>query len=66
MSVCSDEIKEFWDYLEFYPEEDEEGYDGIHDGGIKGIKNNAPEPAKKQFAEYQKKQTEARKNNIKL
>ncbi|MCI5592495.1 MAG: hypothetical protein PUG56_02020 [Ruminococcus sp.] len=37
----------FWDYLVFSPYEDELNYDGIHDGGIKGIKEDAPDWAKK-------------------
>jgi hypothetical protein len=39
----------FWDYLEFYPYKD---YDGVHDGGIKGISEKAPNEAKKSFREY--------------
>lgn len=66
MSLDFDDVKEFWHFLEFYPEEDEEGYDGVHDGGIKGIKDDAPDSAKKQFAEYQKKQVVAKENYIKL
>lgn len=66
MSLDFDDVKEFWDFLEFYPEEDEEGYDGVHGGGIKGIKDDAPDSAKKQFAEYQKKKAVAKENDIKL
>lgn len=47
-------VKDFWDYLEFYAEEDEDGYDGVHDGGIKGIKPDAPENAKKAYQEHLK------------
>lgn len=32
----------FDDYVEYYPYEDEPGYDGKHDGGIKGLKPGAP------------------------
>ena len=42
----------FWDYLIFYPDEDEEGFDGEHYGGIKGISNDAPDEAKKAFYQY--------------
>ena len=45
-------ILEFDEYLEFYPSSNEEGYDGIHDGGIKGLRDDAPESAKKAFQEY--------------
>lgn len=42
----------WWEYAIFYPEEDEPGYDGVHDGGIKGISDDAPDEAKKAFDEY--------------
>lgn len=61
-----DDVKAFWDYLDFYPEEDEEGFDGIHDGGIKGIRDDAPDEAKKAFAEYQEKKKAARQSETKL
>lgn len=41
-------------YAEFYPCYDEEGYDGEHDGGIKGLKEDAPEEAKREYLEYLK------------
>lgn len=44
----------WWDYAEFYPHSDEDGYDGQHDGGLKGIKENAPEDVKKAYEEYTK------------
>lgn len=53
MSLAWDEVKDFWDYLECYPFEGEPGYDGIHNGGIKGIAEDAPEQAKKAFVAYQ-------------
>lgn len=56
----------FWKYLEFYPCEDEEGYDGVHDGGIKGISEDAPESAKKAFEEYKKEIEIAESKGIKL
>lgn len=49
------EVKAFWDYLEYYAEEDEEDYDGIHSGGVKGIRADAPDSAKKAYKEYLKK-----------
>ena len=52
MSMSWDKVKEFWDYIEYYPEEDEPGFDGIHYGGIKGLNENAPDSAKKAFAKY--------------
>lgn len=47
-----EEVKEFWDYLEFYPEEDEEDFDGVHYGGIRGIKPDAPLEAMEAYQEY--------------
>ncbi len=55
----------FWNYLVFFPHEDEQGYDGIHDGGIKCIKDNAPEWAKKAYAEYLKEQVNLKEQNMK-
>jgi hypothetical protein len=46
------DAKSFWNYLEFYPESDEEGYDGEHDGGIKGIRDDAPKEAKEAYKKY--------------
>lgn len=40
------------DYVIMYPYDDEPDYDGIHDGGIKGLRDDAPEEAKKAFDEY--------------
>ena len=42
--------------LLFYPEEDEPNYDGIHNGGIKGISQDAPKAAKEAYNEYVKRQ----------
>lgn len=49
-------LMEISEYLEYYPYSDEEGYDGVHDGGLKGIKDNAPDWAKKIFYEATKKE----------
>lgn len=59
-------LKEFWKYIEFYPDEDEHDFDGVHYGGIKGISEDAPESAKKVFAEYQKEQERFVKQGIKV
>lgn len=42
------------DYAEFYPHEGEKGYDGEHDGGVKGLRDDAPEDVVRQFEEYKK------------
>ncbi len=57
-----EQVKDFWDYIEYYPDEDEEGFDGIHYGGIKGLVKNAPKKAKKAYKEFLEKQNQ----NIKL
>lgn len=59
-------VKDFWEYLEYYPDEDEPGFDGIHYGGIKGIAEDAPEPAKKAFEKYREEQAELAKRGIKI
>lgn len=66
MSIEWEEVKDFWEYLEYYPEEDEPGYDGIHDGGIKGISENAPQSVKEQYAVYAKKQEDATVQGVKI
>ena len=57
-------LKKFWSYLEFYPDIDEPDYDGEHDGGIKGIRVDAPQSAKSAFAEYMKILDEAREEGL--
>lgn len=60
--LTKEELDKFWDYLEFYPEEDEDGFDGVHYGGVKGIRDDAPDEAKRAFAAY----TAALASGIKL
>lgn len=60
-----DEVKPFWRYIEFYPESDEDSYDGIHDGGIKGLTDDAPDSAKEAFKKYLNKQAELKSQGIK-
>lgn len=66
MSLSYNAVDKFYDYLEFYPEEGEEGYDGVHDGGWKGLREGAPEEAKKQYEEYMDLQRRARNSGIYL
>jgi hypothetical protein len=40
-----DEKPIFGDCLEYYPDEYEEGFDGVHFGSIKGISEDAPDEA---------------------
>lgn len=61
-----EKVKDFWDFVEFYPDEDEEGFDGVHFGGIKGLRKNAPDSAKKAFEKYQVIEREAIKSGIKI
>ena len=44
---------------------EEDGYDGIHFGGIKGIRSDAPESAKKAYAEWVKSHYDEDGNVIK-
>ncbi|MCC8196256.1 MAG: hypothetical protein LIO49_05565 [Ruminococcus sp.] len=39
----------WWDYVIWYPCDDDPNYDGIHDGGIKGLRDDAPEEVKEEF-----------------
>ncbi len=61
-----EKLKKFWDYLEFYPDEDEPNFDGVHYGGIKGIKDDAPDDAKKAYTEYQEEKEKLVKQGMKL
>ena len=60
-----DLLMAFSDYCEYYPEVDEEGYDGIHDG-IKGLVPNAPEEAKVAYSKWLEFQKECAKKGIKV
>lgn len=66
MSVAIDQVDKFWDYLDYYPDEDEDGYDGIHNGGVKGLREDAPDDAKKQYLEYKQMKDSAEKELIKI
>lgn len=64
MSYPASFLKKFWQYLVFYPESDEPDYDGEHDGGIKDIREDAPESAKKAYAEFLEIEKKADENGI--
>ncbi|MCD8042453.1 MAG: hypothetical protein LUH10_05255 [Tannerellaceae bacterium] len=66
MSLQAGIFELFDKYIIFYPDEDEPDFDGVHYGGIKGTREDAPESAKKAFEEYQAELKEAEKNGIKL
>jgi len=66
MTISFDAVKDFDDYIETYTYEDEEGYDGVHDGGIKGLRSDAPESAVKAYEEYCRMMAEAEEQGIKL
>lgn len=53
---------EWLDYAVFYPAPGEPGFDGVHYGGVKGVKPDAPAWAKKKFEE----RAEAEKQGYKL
>ncbi len=60
--IAFNDVKDFWEYLIFYPYEDDEDYDGIHDGGIKGILEDAPNEAKQAFLQYKKRKQKLKKS----
>ena len=45
------------DYVEYYPCKGEDGYDGTHNGGVKGLSKDAPEDAVKHYNEYKEAQS---------
>ena len=45
----------WWKYADFYPYDDEPGYDGKHNGGLKGLKKDAPKEAVEEFEKYKRK-----------
>lgn len=59
-------FQSWMDYLEYYPDEGEEGFDGVHFGGIKGISPDAPEKEKAAFRLFQKEEAEAQQQGIRL
>ena len=61
MECFLDLIKDFKDYLEFYPDEDEE-----HLGEVKGISANAPQKAKDAYKKWEKIQNDAMAKGFKL
>lgn len=50
-------------WFEYYPDEDEEDYDGIHNGGVKGLKKNAPKDIRKLYSDIVKAEE---KDNTKI
>lgn len=56
----------WYEYAIYYPGSDEPEYDGIHDGGIKGIRDDAPEIAKKSFEKDMKAFKDAERRGEKL
>ncbi len=66
MSIPYEAVKDFWDYVEFYPGEGEPGFDGVHTDGIKGLTKDAPESARKAYAAYMRMEQEAKRAGIRL
>lgn len=69
MSLSPDMIElseKFSEYMEFYPDEDEPGFDGIHYGEFKCLSDDAPESARKAFEEYEKIMEDAKKAGRKI
>lgn len=61
-----DAVKGFIDYVEYYPMEDEKGYDGVHDGGFRGLRSDAPDSAVEAYAKYAAMQKDAEKAGVRL
>lgn len=61
-----DAVKDFIRYTEDYPSRGEPGFDGVHDGGIKGLKPGAPDSAVKAYKKYQKMMRKAEREGVKL
>ena len=61
-----DTVKDFIDYVEYYPNEDEPGFDGVHYGGMKGLKSGVPESAVTAWNNYIEMEKEAEAQGIKL
>ncbi|MBO5409480.1 MAG: hypothetical protein J6A61_08815 [Clostridia bacterium] len=53
-------------YIVCYPCSDEEGFDGIHDGGWKGVRDDAPDEAKQAFQKFLEEEKENLKNHVKV
>ncbi len=66
MAVSSVLLAQFAQYMECYPYFDEPGYDGIHNGGWKCLKKNAPKKAKEAYEKYLKMEEEAKKKHLKI
>lgn len=66
MSLTYDAVVDCDEYAEFYPQEDEPGFDGIHYGGYKGLKPDAPESAVRAWNKYVAMVEEAEKQGIKV
>lgn len=58
--------EEWMQFLVYYPGEDEEGYDGVHDGGIKGVSDNAPAEARKAFDNFMEDREKLKSHNTKI
>ncbi len=60
-------VYESWmQYIVCYPCSDEEGFDGIHDGGWKGVRDDAPDEAKQAFQKFLEEEKENLKNHVKV
>ena len=66
MSIAFEAVRSFWDYLGYYPDEDEPGFDGIHYGGIKGLRKDATESARKSYKRYLEMTQKAQKEGYAL
>lgn len=66
MSVSYGELEKFWEYVLFYPDEDETFFDGVHYGGIRGLRKDAPAEAVEAYESYIKQQERNKEQGIKV
>lgn len=57
-------IPNWYDYAVFYPEEDEPDFDGVHYGGLKGVRDDAPQEIKDAYTQYLKDEAKAKDEGI--
>lgn len=57
-------MPDWWEYAVFYPDVDEPDYDGIHSGGLKGIRDDAPQEMKDAYEQFLKDEAKAKADGV--
>lgn len=52
--ISSELYEKLKPWFEYYPDEDEEDFDGIHYGGVKGLKKDTPKDIRKIYNDIMK------------